>query len=86
MSITHWIVVGILALAITLGLIRVATLRDDASRAVVGDLAYFSVIGIIAIVGVAHNSASSIEATLLASMLGVLATVALARMLTRGQR
>lgn len=86
MTAVHWIVVATLAIALVLGMVRVATLRDDASRAVVGDLAYFSSIGIIAIVGVAHQSASSLEATLLASMLGVLATVALARMLTRGRR
>ncbi|MCS6711947.1 transporter [Brachybacterium sp. EF45031] len=86
MIVVHWIVIGILGLSILLGLVRVATLRDDASRAVVGDLTFFSAIGILAIVGLQRNSVSSADAVLLASMLGVLATVALARMLTRGQR
>ncbi len=86
MSIVYWIVVGILAVAIVVGLVRVATAQDDASRAVVGDLSFFSAIGILATVGLARGSASSVDATMLASMLGVLSTIALARMLTRGRR
>lgn len=86
MSIVLWLTVALLAAAILVGLFRVATAPDAASRAVVGDLVFFSAIGLISLVGVMNRSAASVDATLIASVLGILATVALARILTRGRR
>lgn len=86
MSIVLWLTIAILAAAILVGLFRVATAPDAASRAVVGDLVFFSAIGVIAVIGLLKGSAASVDATLIASVLGILATVALARILTRGRR
>ena len=82
----RWLTIAILGAAILVGLFRVATAPDAASRAVVGDLVFFSAIGIIAVIGLVNESAASVDATLIASVLGILATVALARILTRGRR
>ncbi|MBE9403343.1 transporter [Brachybacterium sp. Marseille-Q2903] len=86
MTVILWLTIAILSAAILVGLFRVATAPDAASRAVVGDLVFFSAIGIIAVIGLVHESAVSVDATLIASVLGILATVALARILTRGRR
>ncbi|NUL46275.1 transporter [Cellulosimicrobium funkei] len=77
---------AILAAAVVLGLYRVYSATSAAERAVVGDLVYFASIGILMIIGVQTESAIVQDAAMLAAFLGILATVALARILTRGER
>ncbi|MDN5819851.1 MAG: monovalent cation/H+ antiporter complex subunit F [Brachybacterium sp.] len=86
MSVVLWVTVALLAATILVGLFRIATAPDPASRAVVGDLVFFSAIGVIVLVGLFKESAAAVDAALIASVLGILATVALARILTRGRR
>ncbi|GAA1313161.1 MAG: monovalent cation/H+ antiporter complex subunit F [Brachybacterium tyrofermentans] len=86
MSVILWVTVALLGAAILVGLFRVATAPDAASRAVVGDLVFFSGVGLIVLVGLLKASAAAVDAALIASVLGILATVALARILTRGRR
>lgn len=86
MSVVLWLTAVLLAATIQVGLFRVATAPDPASRAVVGDLVFFSGIGLIVILGLFKESAAAVDAALIASVLGILATVALARILTRGRR
>ncbi|WP_299302403.1 monovalent cation/H+ antiporter complex subunit F [uncultured Brachybacterium sp.] len=86
MSVVLWLTAVLLAATILVGLFRVATAPDPASRAVVGDLVFFSGIGLIVILGLFKESAAAVDAALIASVLGILATVALARILTRGRR
>ncbi|MEW1979725.1 monovalent cation/H+ antiporter complex subunit F [Citricoccus sp. NPDC079358] len=77
---------GILAAAVVLGLFRIYSATSAAERAVVGDLVYFAAIGILMIIGIQTGSAIIQDAAMLAAFLGILATVALARILTRGER
>lgn len=86
MIIALWVATALLAVAVALGIVRIFTATDAATRAVVGDLVYFGCIGILVIQGVMLNSAVTLDAAMLASILGVVATVALGRILTRGQR
>lgn len=86
MIVAIWIAVAMLAAAIVLGLIRIATATDGASRAVVGDLVFFSAIAVMVAVEMMQDSAVILDAVMLASLLGILATIALARILTRGRR
>lgn len=86
MSVVLWLTAVLLAATILVGLFRVAIAPDPASRAVVGDLVFFSGIGLIVILGLFKESAAAVDAALIASVLGILATVALARILTRGRR
>lgn len=81
-----WICMITLGVAILLGLVRIATAEDAASRAIVGDLVFFSGIGIMMCLSVLDESSVAMDAAALASILGILATVALARILTRGRR
>ncbi|MBW3086897.1 hypothetical protein KEM60_03126 [Austwickia sp. TVS 96-490-7B] len=76
----------LLGAAVVLGLVRVATAKDGASRAVVGDLVFFSTVGLLVMLGMVTDSAAAVDAALLAALLGILATVALARIITRGRR
>ncbi|WP_341853916.1 monovalent cation/H+ antiporter complex subunit F [Brachybacterium sp. GPGPB12] len=86
MTIILWTAVVPLGAAILVGLFRVATAPDPASRAVVGDLVFFSGIGVLVLIGLVNSSAAAVDAALIASVLGILATVALARILTKGRR
>lgn len=76
----------LLAAAILVGLYQVALSYDAASRAVVGDLVYFSALGLLLLVGLVVESSAVLLAALLGSIVGLLATIALARILTRGER
>ncbi|MFC7374816.1 monovalent cation/H+ antiporter complex subunit F [Brachybacterium sp. GCM10030267] len=86
MTIVLWLTTAMLGATILVGLFRMATAPDPASRAVVGDLVFFSGVGVIIIVGLIKESAAAVDAALIAAVLGILSTVALARILTRGQR
>lgn len=76
----------ILGVAALLGLIALLRSDSDASRAVIGDLLFFS--GISAFVPIAALTGSAVvfDVALLATMLGILATLALSQILTRGRR
>lgn len=86
MTLIVWITALILLLAAILGLVRVMTARDDASVAAVSDLAYFCAVGIFLVVGTAAGSTVLLDVASLAALVGILATVSLARILTRGSR
>lgn len=81
-----WIAVGLSGAAVLVGLLRVATATDDATAAVVGDLVFFAAVALLILLGMVTEAAAVTDAALLAALVGVLATVALARIVTRGQR
>lgn len=86
MTIAMWIATAILVVAILLGIIRIFTAPDPASRAAVGDLIFFATVAILIIQGMLRKSAVSVDLAMIAAILGILATVALARIVTRGRR
>ncbi|KUG51848.1 transporter [Serinicoccus chungangensis] len=86
MTFIVWTTVAILLLAAVLGLVRVLLSRDDASVAAVSDLAYFCAVGIFLMVGLNSESIVLLDVASLAALVGILATVSLARILTRGRR
>lgn len=86
MTVIAAVTMAIMGLAILLGLLRIRLATDAGSRAVVGDLVFFAGIGLMMGLSVLDESSVIFDAAVLASMLGVLTTVALARIITRGQR
>ncbi|MDO5533765.1 MAG: monovalent cation/H+ antiporter complex subunit F [Propionibacteriaceae bacterium] len=86
MTIAVWIASILLAATVLIGLVRIATAPDAASRAIVGDLVYFAMIGQLVVLGIVTGSEAVVDAALLAALLGILATIALARIITRGRR
>lgn len=84
-----WVVVttiAILAATAVLGVLRVMTARDDASVAAVSDLVYFCGIGTVTMGALLAGSSITMDVISIGALLGILATVALARILTRGRR
>lgn len=79
---------GVLVLTVS---VVVAGLRmylgpNDANRAIASDLLFFAVIGLIALVGVLVASAAVFDLVLVATLVGFLAALSLARALTNGRR
>ncbi|WP_203336538.1 transporter [Nocardioides limicola] len=84
-----WLIVAAIAVVIVasaLGTLQVAKGPDDATRAVVGDLLFFCAAAIFVLVGVLRSTSVLFDVVLLATLCGIMATAALARMLTRGER
>lgn len=86
MTVVVWLAVGVLAAAVVTSLWQIRTASDPASAAVVGDLIFFSGIAMLVLLSIERESAAVVDAVLLAALLGILATVALARIITRGRR
>lgn len=66
--------------------IRLITAKTDATRAVAADLLMFSFTGILAFIGVLLGGEFFFDLILVASVVGFLSAVSLARALTRGKR
>ncbi len=76
----------ILGVAAVLGLIALLRSESDASRAVMGDLLFFAGIGAFVPIAALTGSAVVFDVALLATMLGILTTLSLGQILTRGRR
>ncbi|GAA1972968.1 hypothetical protein GCM10009718_06100 [Isoptericola halotolerans] len=59
---------------------------DDTNRTVAADLLFFAVIALIALAGVGSGATGTFDLVLVASLIGFLSAVSLARALTRGRR
>ncbi|GAA4506415.1 monovalent cation/H+ antiporter complex subunit F [Brevibacterium yomogidense] len=86
MTLVFWIAIGIFTLAIAVALMRVASAKDLGSRAIIGDLVYFSAVGILTMIAMLTDLSIMLDVIFLSSLLGILATIALSRILTRGYR
>lgn len=84
--ITSWVVTAALALSVLAGLYRAYSAKDAATRTIVADLVFFSCVGILVVQGMLMDSVVSVDLSLIAAILGIVATLALARILTRGRR
>lgn len=80
------IALAVVVIAAVAGLVRVALGPDDATRAVVADLLFFCAIAIFVLASLLGDTTVLFDVTLIGTLTGMLATIALARMLTRGQR
>lgn len=84
--ITSWVVTVALALSVLAGLYRAYSAKDAATRTIVADLVFFACVGILVVQGMLVDSVVSVDLSLIAAILGIVATLALARILTRGRR
>lgn len=76
----------VVLIASALGSVQIARGPDDATRAVVGDLLFFCAMAIFVLGGVLSSTSVLYDVVLLAGLCGILATAALSRILTRGDR
>jgi multicomponent Na+:H+ antiporter subunit F len=77
---------GLLVAACLASTYRMVVGPAEADRVVAADLLFFGMIGIIALIGVRVASGATFDIVLVASVVGFLATLSLARALTRGKR
>lgn len=78
--------IAVLALACLASTYRMLAGPTDADRAVGGDLLLFGVMGLIALFGVRAESSATFDLVLVATLVGFLGALSLARALTRGKR
>lgn len=76
----------LISAAILISSFRIAFSATDADRVVATDLLYFSMIGLIALMGVRIESSATFDVILVATLIGFFAAIALARALTKGKR
>lgn len=81
-----WTAIGIVVLASVAGAVRLVRSPDDATRAVVADLLYFCAIALFVLGGTWRGTAVLFDVVLVATLIGVLSTVALSRIISRGER
>lgn len=81
-----WLAMALLGCAVLIGLVVAARSSDTPSRAIAGDLMYLSSVGLLVMLGIVVDSTVILDAAMLASFIGILATIALARIISRGRR
>lgn len=77
---------GLLVLACLGSTYRMIVGPSDADRIVAADLLLFGMMGIICLIGVRMASTATFDIVLIASAVGFLGSLSLARALTRGKR
>lgn len=76
----------VLAAAFAAGLVRVAMGPSIADRAVAADVCFFSVVAALALLSVRLDASAFLDAVLVATLLGFVATVSLSRLVVGGER
>ena len=80
------VVVGLLTIAIVLAVVGVVRARTAGDAVVAGDLFFFAFIGFVAVFGLIFSIEAVIDVILVATVLGFLSVLSLARLLQGGQR
>lgn len=80
------IAIGLMGVAVVAAAIRMGRGPSNADRAVGADLLFFAVIGLLMIFGVRLSLQFAFDLVLIATMTGFLATLSLARAVTKGRR
>jgi multicomponent Na+:H+ antiporter subunit F len=75
---------GVLALTLAAAVFRASRGPTDADRAVAGDLVFFVFVAAVALLAVRRESDFYFDVALVATLLGFLGSVALARLVYRG--
>ena len=77
---------GLLVVACMASTYRMLAGPTDTDRVIAADLLLFGMVGIIALIGVRMASTATFDIVLVASVVGFLGALSLARALTRGAR
>ncbi|WP_026553018.1 monovalent cation/H+ antiporter complex subunit F [Arthrobacter sp. H20] len=78
--------IAIIFIACLASTYRIVKGPSEADRVIAGDLLLFGTIGLIALFGVRSDSPATFDIVLVASFVGFLSALSLARILTRGKR
>lgn len=80
------IAIVLVVISLALAAARMVIGPTDADRAVAADLLFFAIIAMIALVGVRVESSATFDIVLIATLVGFLSAISLARALTKGKR
>jgi multicomponent Na+:H+ antiporter subunit F len=86
MSIVLDIALVVVAMTVLLAAARIVVGPTDGDRGVAADLVFFGFIGIVALLGLRMDTSIVIDIVLVSTLVGFLATISLARLITRGSR
>lgn len=79
------VALGLLALSFGMGIVRAVLGPRTADRAVGADICLYVIVAAIALLAIRTGSTTFIDVVLIATLLGFLATVALAALVGRGE-
>lgn len=77
---------AIMALSLVGTALRIVFDRDDETRIVLADIVYFSALALFALFMMWRESVVALDVMMIGSLIGILSTVALARLISRGRR
>lgn len=78
--------VALCALALLLGVVLIFRVPGNVSRAVLADAAFYPMVGVFLTTALLRATAITFDIAMLAGLLGILSTVALSRVISRGRR
>lgn len=78
--------ISLCALAFVLGVILVFRVRGNVSRAVLADAAFYPMVGVFLTTALLRSTAITFDIAMLAGLMGILSTVGLSRVISRGRR
>ncbi|WP_448851747.1 MnhF protein [Corynebacterium sp. 335C] len=76
----------ICGLAFVLGAVIVFKVKENVSRAVLADAAFYPMVGVFLTTALLRETAIRFDIAMLAGLLGILSTVGLSRVLSKGRR
>lgn len=80
------IAIGLVSVAVLAAGYRMVVGPADADRAIAADMLFFALIGLVALFGVRFASTGTFDLVLIATLIGLLAGLSLARLLTGARR
>ncbi|PZR55036.1 pesticidal protein Cry26Aa [Xylanimonas oleitrophica] len=86
MTAVLWVAVVLVTLSMLPAVHRMVRGPRDADRAVAADLFFFGVIALVALLGTLLGATGTLDLVLVASLVGFLSALSLARVMTRGRR
>lgn len=81
-----YLALAIFVLAVLAAVYRMVTGPEPADRAAAADLVFYGFVGIVILIGVIRGSDVVITIAVVATIVGFLATLSLARLITGGKR
>ncbi|MDO4609552.1 MnhF protein [Corynebacterium sp.] len=76
----------ICGIAFIMGAVIVFLVKENVSRAVLADAAFYPMVGVFLTTALLRETAIRFDIAMLAGLLGILSTVGLARVLSKGRR
>lgn len=81
-----YITIGIIGMSLLSTVILMLRTKDDATKAVLGDMVFYCMLSIYVVWTITTNTSIIYEILVLGALLGLLSTVSVSRILSKGRR